>query len=103
MLDGLGLIPRLDDGVALPLERVAQHRAERVLVFDEKDLSGRSGHAGGRQRSQPGGTPALRASSSISAICFLPRSTSSLTRPSSASASARCSPTAMRLAPPSGS
>ena len=85
---GLGLIARLDDGMPLRLERVAQHRAERVLVFDEQDgrddrtgwprtlmpttafgmigASCRSGH-----RNQPGGTPARRASSSRSAIGLL--------------------------------
>ena len=35
--DGLGLVARFDDGVALRLERVAQHRAQRVLVLDEQD------------------------------------------------------------------
>ena len=40
----------------------------------------------GNQRSQPGGTPALRASSSMSAICFLLFSISPFTRSSSASA-----------------
>ena len=34
---GLGLIARFDDGVALRFERVAQHRAQRVLVLDEQD------------------------------------------------------------------
>ena len=68
---GLGLIARLEHGMALPLERVPQHRAQRVFVFDDENL-GWSGHAGRRrQRSQPGGTPAFRASSSMSTICFL--------------------------------
>ena len=66
--DRLRLIARLEDGVALTLERMPEHRPQRVLVFDEENLGG-SGHAGA-QRSQPGGTPALRASSSMSAICF---------------------------------
>ena len=34
---GLGLIPRLEDGVALALECVTEHHAERVFVFDEQD------------------------------------------------------------------
>ena len=32
--------------MALALERVPQHRAQRVLVFDDENLGG-SGHAGG--------------------------------------------------------
>jgi hypothetical protein len=32
--DGLGFIARLNDHVALRLERMAQHRPQRVLVFD---------------------------------------------------------------------
>jgi len=36
-LDGFGLIPRLDDLVALRLEGVAQHRPEGVFVLDEKN------------------------------------------------------------------
>ena len=75
---GLGLIARFEHGMPLPLERVPEHRTQRVLVFDDQNLGG-SGHAGGGQRSQPGGTPALRASSSMSAICFLEVSTSALT------------------------
>ena len=68
---GFGLIARFDDGVPLRFERVAQHRAQRVLVLDEQDrgigeLAGRDAH-----RSQPGGTPARRASSSRSAMAFL--------------------------------
>ena len=76
------LIAGFDDGVPLRLERMAQHRAQRVSVFDEQDrIVGRCGaarspalaagrHRGG-QRSQPGGTPSLRASSSIAVIaCF---------------------------------
>jgi hypothetical protein len=58
--------------MTLPLERVPEHRTQRVLVLDDQDLSGSSQTrtiAG--QRSQPGGTPALRASSSMSSICFL--------------------------------
>jgi hypothetical protein len=39
-----------------------QHRPQRVLVLDEQDLIG--------QRIQPGGTLALRASSSMSEIAF---------------------------------
>ena len=43
----LGLIARLDDGMPLPLERMPQHRSQRVFVFDEENL-GRSGHARAR-------------------------------------------------------
>ncbi len=88
MPDGFRLVARLDNGMALALQRQAQHRPERVFVLDEKDLRGR-GHREAAQRSQPGGTPALRASSSMSAICFLPPSIACLTRASSATASLR--------------
>ena len=59
----LGLIARFDDGVPLRLERVTQHRPQRVFVLDQQDrrigcLTGARAH-----RSQPGGTPARRASS----------------------------------------
>ena len=66
----LGLIARLEDGVALPLQRVPEHRAQRVLVLDDENLGGSGTRGPGRQRSQPGGTPAWRASSSMSAIGF---------------------------------
>jgi hypothetical protein len=36
-LQGLLLIPRLDDGVPLRLEGVPEHRAQRVLVLDQED------------------------------------------------------------------
>jgi hypothetical protein len=36
-LDGRWLVHRLDDRVALCLERVPQHRSQRVFVFDEKN------------------------------------------------------------------
>ena len=87
-LHGFRLIARLDDGVPLPLERMPQHRSQRVFVFDEENL-GRGRHARARvrrQRIQPGGTLALRASSSISTIAFFPFSISVLTRSSSSSA-----------------
>jgi hypothetical protein len=74
--DRFGLIARLEDGVVLPLQRMPQHGPERVLVFDEKNLR--------FQRSQPGGTPARRASSSISTMSLLAFSISEFTRPSSA-------------------
>ena len=61
---GLGLIARFEDDMILPLQRVPEHRAQRVLVLDDENLGG--------QRSQPGGTPARRASSSMSAICLSP-------------------------------
>ena len=60
MPDGLGLITGFDHHMALALQRVPEHGTEGVLILDEENLSGR-GHA--IQRSQPGGTPALRASS----------------------------------------
>ena len=50
---GFGLIARLDDGVALRFERVAQHRAQRVLVLDEQD----------RRIGERGGTAMLTAAS----------------------------------------
>ena len=68
--DGFGLIARLEHGMALTLEGMPEHRPERILVFDDEDLSGGS-HSGAGQRSQPGGTPAFRASSSMSTSCFL--------------------------------
>jgi len=87
------LVARFEHGVPLTLQRVAEHRTKRVLVLDDQDLSG-CGHEAGAdgQRSQPGGTPALRASSSMSAICLLLCSTSFFTRPSSAIAFWRSSP-----------
>ena len=87
---GLGLIARLEHGVSLPLERVPEHRAKGILVFDDQNLGG-SGHLGGSQRSQPGGTPALRASSSMSATCFLEPSRSTFTRAISTTALSRSS------------
>ena len=71
MPHGLRLIARLEHGMALALQGVPQHRPQRVLVFDDENLGRCGAHADGDQRSQPGGTPALRASSSMSAICFL--------------------------------
>ena len=62
--------------MALALQRVPEHRPQRVLVLDDEDLGG--------QRSQPGGTPARRASSSMSAICLVDFSISAVTRASSA-------------------
>ena len=35
--DRFGLVARLDDGVALRFERMAQHGAKRVFVLDEED------------------------------------------------------------------
>ena len=61
------LVARLDDGVALRFERMAQHRPQRVLVFDDEDrgstecreralIARRSGEAGEAERSpQPAG------------------------------------------------
>ena len=64
--DRFGLVAGLDDVMALRLERELEHRAQRVLVFDEENR-GRA-HAPGR--SQPDGTPARRASSSIAVIAL---------------------------------
>ena len=49
-LDRFGLVARFDDVMALRLERVPQHRAQRVLVFDEED---RCAAAAARSPSQP--------------------------------------------------
>ena len=40
---GLGLVARLEDGMALRLERVPEHRPERILVFDY-EYGERGGH-----------------------------------------------------------
>ncbi len=85
------LVAGLDDLIALPLEGVPQHRSERVLVLDDENAGG-CGQADAGQRSQPGGTLARRASSSISAIFFRLASTSAFTRSSSSIALARSSP-----------
>jgi hypothetical protein len=44
-LNGLRLVTRLDDVVALPFERMAKHRPERIFVFNEK-YGERSRHEG---------------------------------------------------------
>ena len=54
--DGFGLVARLDDGVPLRLERVAQHRAQRVLVLDQQNR--RSRRARARASPQPAGRDA---------------------------------------------
>ena len=90
LLDGFGLVARLDHRVALRFERVAQHRAQRVLVLDEEHAGATGmGAAGavaigairaGRRPCGllPGGRPApwcaagfpsSRDSSSVSAFC----------------------------------
>ena len=57
-LHRFGGITRFDDLVAVAFQGMPQHRAQRVLVFDDEDAGG-CGHSTGRgQRSQPGGTPA---------------------------------------------
>src|SRR5436190_9203839 len=81
----LALIARLDDGVPLRLERMAQHYAERVFVLDEQDGRVDAGADPGAHRSQPGGTPARRASSSRAARPFLSSSICFFSVPSSAS------------------
>jgi hypothetical protein len=68
---------------------VAQHRAQRVFVLDEQDGEiGRNARARAH-RSQPGGTPARRASSSKSVMAFLPATISFFSRSSSPSAFSR--------------
>src|SRR5262245_9554654 len=37
LLDGLGLIPRLEHDVTMPLERVTEHGAKRIFVFDDEN------------------------------------------------------------------
>ena len=46
LLHSLRLVARLHDLMALALQGVAQHGAERVLVLDDENASG-GGHAGG--------------------------------------------------------
>ncbi len=83
--DRLRLIARLDDGVALRLERVAQHRAQRVFVFDEQDR-GIDGAASADASPQPAGrNAARRASSWKSAMAFLSSSIALLSGASSSS------------------
>ena len=65
--DRFGLVASLDDVMALRLERELQHRAQRVFVFDEKDRGALTRPG----RSQPGGTPARRASSSMAVIALV--------------------------------
>jgi hypothetical protein len=67
---GLGLVARFDDRVILRFERKTQHGPQRIFVFDEQDGRIRASPGSRRQRSQPGGTPALRASSSKSPSAF---------------------------------
>ena len=56
-LDRLGLVPGLEHGMALALERMPQHGSERILVFDQKNLCGRR-HARTRaQRTTPADPP----------------------------------------------
>ena len=61
-----GLVASLDHVVALRLERELEHRAQRVLVFDEEN----GGALTRRDAASRTGTPARRASSSIVAIAF---------------------------------
>ena len=83
---GLALIACLDNGVPLRLERVAQHGSERVFVFDEQDRRVDPRADPGAHRTQPGGTPARRASSSKPARPFLSSSICFFSVVSSASA-----------------
>ena len=82
---------------ALPLQRVPEHRAEGVLVLDEKDLGG-CGHASASQRIQPAArrraAPLLRCPRSASCS----ESISFVSRSSSASAFCRSSPICARCA-----
>ena len=66
-------------------------RLRRLVVAIRANLPASGGHdAGGLQRSQPGGTAARRASSSMAAMALRLASRSALTRSSSAMAVARC-------------
>ena len=87
----LRLIARLEHSMARALESMPQHGPQRVFVFDDEDLGG-CGHSDEGQRSQPGGTLSLRASSSMSPIFFFRSTMSVLTRSSSAIAFCRSSP-----------
>src|SRR6478752_4007780 len=82
---GLGLVAGLDHVMALRLKRQLEHGAQGIFVLNEEDR--RRAHAPGR--SQPGGTPARRASSSRAVIALVCSSISFLTRSSSASAALR--------------
>ena len=48
----LRFVTRFNHGMPVALERVAQHRAQRIFVFDDQDLCGGNGHgvAGGLTR-----------------------------------------------------
>ena len=64
MLNGFGLVASLQNDVALRLERMPEHHAQGILVFDEE-----YGERG-RQRTQPAGTAARRASSCMATMAF---------------------------------
>src|SRR3954465_5739783 len=68
---GFRLVARLDDRVPLRLECEAQHRPQRVLVLNQQNWRSSRSRAWAH-RSQPAGTPALRASSSRSEMALLP-------------------------------
>ena len=89
--DRFGLIARLEHGVPLPLQRVPQHRAQRVLVFDDAE-SGRE-LPRGRGSAQPAGRNTGLARFLFD-VCdlLLCCAMSALTRSSSASAFWRSSP-----------
>ena len=87
LLDRFGLVARFEDDVALRLERMAQHRPQRVLVFDEERL-GKDGqrcsvtrlqlsHPAGRNAGARALLPGSRRSPwCAAAISFLTRSSS---------------------------
>ena len=63
---------------------------EQHVVLDDENAGWGGQNASGLQRSQPGGTAARRASSSMAAMALRLASRSALTRSSSAMAVARC-------------
>ena len=83
----LALFSGFDDHVAVAFDRQLQHAAERIVVFDEEN--GERHGTRDVQRSQPAGTFARRASSSMSAIALVCLTMSALTRSCSAMAASR--------------
>ena len=77
--DGLVLIACFDHGVALRFERMAQHRAQRVLVLDEQNR--RIGCGGRASSPEPAGRYAGAARFFLkSAMAFLPSAISLVRR-----------------------
>ena len=83
----LALISGFDDHMAVAFDRKLQHHAQRVFVFDEQN--GERHAARRSQRSQPAGTLARRASSSMSARALVCLAMSAFTRSCSAMAASR--------------